>query len=188
MKNRAAWQIVFEFLSIVFAVLLALGLNSFKQNIDLENEAQFLTRKIVLECQRNRNELDTVLIHNNEFKAELDSLLALENIEGNFSLSIASELLTKSAWDFTKASRSFSYLDEEFLNDAAVLYEMQDYYMLISNQMFQNLGEMLISDPEPRKTVSISNYYMLNMNATAEDLFNTYEEFLKKYQTAGSTD
>lgn len=183
MKKRAVWQIIFEFLSIVFAVLLALGLNAFKQNADLQNEAEFLTQKIILECNRNQMELDTVFTQNKEFKVYLDSLQSLDKIQGNFQISIASELLTKSAWDFTKASRSFSYLDENFLNDAAELYEKQDYYMLISNQMFQNMGELLISNPAPEETVKISNYYLLNLNTTADDLFKTYKNFLKKYQS-----
>lgn len=174
-------QIIFEFLSIVFAVLLALGLNTYKQNADLEGEAELLTEKIMLECTRNKLELDTVYQQNKEFKIILDSLRQLDKIEGNFNISIASELLTKSSWDFTKASRSFSYIDEGFLNDAAELYERQDYYMLISNQMFQNLGDLLISNPEPERTVSVSNYYLLNLNASAEELTRTYTEFLNRY-------
>ncbi len=188
MKNKAVWQILFEFLSIVFAVLLALGLNSAKQNLDFKNEAQFLTQKIIEECKRNKLELDSVYHQNNEYKIYLDSLQSLDKIEGNFTISIASELLTKSAWDFTKVSRSFSYLDENFLNDVAELYEKQDYYMLISNQMFQNMGEMLISDPKPEKTVNISAYYLLNLNVTAEDLQQTYTQFLNKYQSTESID
>ena len=182
MKKKALTQIAFEFLSIVFAVLLALGLNSYKQNKDLEEEADFLREKILIECSKNKLKLDTVFSDNQVYKQELDSMLALDEIGGSFNISISSELLTKSAWDFTQASRSFSFLNEEFLNDAALLYERQNYYMHISNQMFQNLGEMLISDPEPRKTVSICNYYLLNLNSSAEELMKNYEDFLKKYQ------
>ena len=39
MKKKAIAQIGFEFLSVVFAVLLALGLNSYKQELDFENES-----------------------------------------------------------------------------------------------------------------------------------------------------
>ncbi|NQZ77246.1 MAG: hypothetical protein HRT61_14265 [Ekhidna sp.] len=182
MKKKAISQLLFEFVSILFAVLLALGLNSYKQNSDLETEATFLREKIFLECEKNRASLDTVYRANLVFKSSLDSMLALDEIEGNFNVSISSELLTKSAWDFTKSSRSFSYIDEDFLNDASELYERQNYYMHISNQMFQNLGDMLISNPEPRRTVGISNYYLLNLNASAAELMNAYDAFIDKYQ------
>ena len=148
----------------------------------MNSEASYLRDKILIELNRNKLQLDTVYAENIAFKSTIDSLLALDKIEGNFSISIASELLTQSAWDFTKSSRSFSYLDEDFLNDAAELYERQAYYMHISNQMFQNLGDMLISDPKPRKTVSISNYYLLNLNASAVELMSTYNSFLQKHK------
>ncbi|MEM8895757.1 MAG: hypothetical protein AAGC88_14335, partial [Bacteroidota bacterium] len=58
------WQIAIEFLSVVFAVLLALGLNSYKSNSDLEDEADLLSRKIIKELKKNQLELDTVLVRN----------------------------------------------------------------------------------------------------------------------------
>ncbi len=181
MNKKTIAQIAFEFLSIVFAVLLALGLNTFKQTLDLKNEAQLLRSKIIAECKLNQLELDTVFTLNKEFKQQLDSLSNLEDISG-FNISIASELLTKSAWNFTQASTSFSYIEEGFLNDAAALYELQDYYMLISNQMFQNLGQMILTEPEPEQSISISNYYLTNLNATASSLQNRYTQFIKNYE------
>ncbi len=181
-KILSPWQIIIEFISVVFAVLLALGLNSYKQSSDLEDEAELLKTKILRECQQNMLELDTVLRDNLEFKAYIDSLRDAEDTPETFNISIASELLTRSAWEFTTSSRSFSYLDEDFLEEAALVYERQDYYMLISNQMFQNMGEMIMSDPEPRATLSISNYYLLNLNASAENLLDNYRDFLEQYQ------
>ncbi len=182
MKKKAIAQIAFEFLSIVFAVLLALGLNTYKQSLDQQNEAQLLKKKIILECKHNKLELDTVFNLNTEFKDYLDSLSNQDNIAGEFSISIASELLTKNAWNFTQASKSFSYLDEEFLSEAAALYEMQEYYMLISNQMFQNIGQMILAEPEPMQSINLSNYYLSNLNATAHSLMHSYTQFLKKYE------
>ena len=182
MKKKAFAQIAFEFLSIVFAVLLALGLNTFKQSLDLQNEAALLKNKIILECKHNQLELDTVINLNSDFKKYLDSLNQLDEVVEDFNISIASELLTKSAWNFTLASKSFSHLDEDFLNDAATVYEMQEYYMLISNQMFQNFGQMILSDPEVEQSISISDYYLSNLNATASSLKNAYTQFLTKYE------
>ncbi|MEO9871210.1 hypothetical protein [Ekhidna sp.] len=182
MKKKALTQIAFEFLSVVFAVLLALGLNSFKQNMDLESEGEFLQEKIIKETKRNLLELDSVLITNKAFFIQLDSLRKTDKlISDQLNISIASELLTRSAWDFTKASRSFSYIDEEFLSEAAFLYESQDYYMTISNQMFEKLGDMLLTDPDMEKVIKLTHYYISNLNVTAENLIKTYQEFLDRY-------
>ena len=59
MNKKALTQIAFEFLSVVFAVLLALGLNSYKQNLDLKNEAKFLSQNILNECRSNLSKLDS---------------------------------------------------------------------------------------------------------------------------------
>ena len=120
-KQISIPQLIVEFASIVFAVSLALGMNAYKDAQDLKSEALVLKQKIILECKRNLTELDTVYSDNLKFKKSLDSLAALEKIEGNFNVGISSELLTKTAWDFTKASKSFSYLDEKFLNEAAII-------------------------------------------------------------------
>jgi len=181
MNKKAIGQVVLEFISVVFAVLLALGLNSYKADQDLKNEADLLKEKILIECKKNSLELDTAFKKNIKQKQYLDSLANLDEFTSDFDVSFSSELLTKSAWDFTKSSRSFSYLDEEFLNEAAAIYERQDYYMEISKQMFQNLGDLLLTDPEPTKTISISIYYIMNLNASAENLTNNYTRFLDTF-------
>lgn len=183
MNKKAVSQVVFEFISIVFAVLLALGMNSYKQNKDLENEGDLLRYRIISECQRNQVELDSVLIENERNFSYIDSLASLDEITTtSFDISIANELLTKSAWTFTQASRSFSYMDEDFLSDASILYEQQDYYMKISNQMFEKLGDMLMTDPDLEKVVKLTHYYLLNLNNTANELKSTYEEFLENHE------
>ncbi|GAB4240021.1 MAG: hypothetical protein Tsb0034_16320 [Ekhidna sp.] len=187
MKKKAIWQIAFEFLSIVFAVLLALGLNSYKQNKDLESEGKLLRERIITECRRNTSELDSVILLNQEVFSFIDSLSQLDDLNiGGFDVNIANRLLTKSAWIFTQASRSFSFMDENFLNDAALLYEQQDYYMTISNQMFEKLGDMLLSDPDAEKMVTLIHYYLSNLNNTSAELRRTYADFLKEYDTSGS--
>lgn len=182
--KKQLWQIIFEFISIVFAVMLALGLNSYKQNLDLKSESALLTEKILIECERNFQEIDSVIIINEGYLTYLDSLRQIDDIEkvSSFQISFASELMTSSAWKFTQASNAYTFIDPEFLNEATILYEQQDYYMLISNQMFQNLGEMLINDLKSEVMVNTSYYYMSNMLATTRDLKQTYQEFLARFK------
>lgn len=188
MKKQSIWQVVFEFLSIVFAVMLALGLNSYKQNQDLKEESEVLSNKILRECQKNFVNLDSVLIENKEFMVYLDSMRKLKDVEA-FGLNFSNELLSGSAWRFTQASRSFQLMDQEFLDDATELYELQNYYMEISNQMFQNLGEMQlrVDDLTPETMISTSHYYLTNILGVAEDLNENYKNFLKKHKDLGNS-
>ncbi|MEP1093824.1 MAG: hypothetical protein ABJG78_01875 [Cyclobacteriaceae bacterium] len=188
MKKQSLWQVVFEFLSIVFAVLLALGLNSYKQNQDLQSESEVLSKKILSECKKNSTSLDTVLNQNREFMTYLDSMRSLKDVD-SFGLNFSNDLLSSSAWKFTQASRSFQLMDQEFLDDATELYELQSYYMEISNQMFQNLGEMLLRMEEltPKTMIKTSYYYLTNILSVAEDLNEKYKNFLNKHRELIST-
>ena len=184
MKKQSLWQVVFEFLSIVFAVLLALGLNSYKQNKDLQAESQILSNKILSECQKNLASLDTVLSQNKEFMVYLDSLRELKDEVKGFGLDFSNELLSGSAWKFTQASRAFQLMDQEFLDDATELYEVQAFYMDISNDMFRNLGEIILraDNLKTRTMVNTLHYYLQNIVNVADDLKGNYEEFLEKYK------
>ncbi len=183
MNKKTISQIAFEFLSIVFAVMLALGLNSYKQNLDLENEAKLLTKNIVNECKKNLRKLDSTLLVNQAFKPYIDSLLAAEEVRG-FHFSYSNELLSSIAWNFTKASKSFPHMDPSFLNDAAEVYEHQEYYMKNSNQMFEHLGTIIIQidNIKPRTLAQTGDYYLSNLIGAATELKLFYEEFLKKYE------
>lgn len=182
MKKKAIAQIAFEFLSIVFAVLLALGLNSYKQNSDLQSESQLLEKNILEECHTNLLKLDSTIQENENFQLYLDSLLASDEIE-SFEFNFQNKLLSSIAWNFTKSSKSFQFMDSDFLTNAAEVYENQDYYMDISNQMFEHLGDMIlqIDNIEPRTLTLTGNYYLSNLINAAIELRSNYQRFLKKH-------
>lgn len=182
MKKKALAQIGFEFISIVFAVLLALGLNSYKQNLDLKEESEIIKGKILSECAKNSMKLDSVLIQNQSFMDYLDSLRNLKRIEG-FGFNFSSELLASSSWKIAQTSSAIHLIDQNFLDDATEMYEVQQYYMNISNQMFQNLGDMLMKVDlvEPKIMVLTSHYYLSNILVASKQLQENYKDFLSKY-------
>lgn len=185
MKKKAITQIAFEFLSVVFAVLLALGLNSYKQNLDLKNEATFLSNNILNECKANLTKLDSSIQINEDFHHYIDSLIKAEEVKG-FSFSYNNEMLSSISWNFTKSSKSFSFIDPVFLNDAAEVYELQEFYMKNSNQMFEHLGSMIlqIDNIKPRTLAMTGNYYLSNLIGAAKELKSFYEEFLEKHDVS----
>lgn len=181
-KRISVRQIATEFFSVVFAVLLALALNSYKQERDLKKETTILSEKIIIECQKNLEKLDSVIIENTAFKFYLDSITET-NVDGGFRLAFSSELLTQSAWEYTQASKSYTYVPKEFLDDAIELYEIQSFYMEISNNMIDNMGQMLLlSDQVETKTMLIaSRYYLTNILNASSQLKESYIEFLMNH-------
>ncbi len=183
-KQISFWPLLIEFISVVFAVLLALGLNSYKQTMDLREESEILSQKILTECARNLDALDSVNIQNNGYLTYLDSMLSLKGEIEGFSINFGGELLTSSAWKYTQNSRAFNYMDSELLNDATVVYELQDYYMKVSGDMFQNIGEMVLNSEnvESVTLLKTSHYFTTNAHDVGQQLENAYKELLADHQ------
>lgn len=183
-KQISFWPLFTEFLSVVFAVLLALGLNSYKQNNDLKEEGALLSQKILAECQRNLNELDSVNAQNQAYLEYLDSLITQGDEVSGFSIDFNGELLTSSAWKYTQGSRAFNYIDSDLLNDATVVYELQDYYMKVSGDMFQNIGDMVLNSDNVKSLTLIktSHYFTRNAHEAGRQLENAYIELLADHR------
>ncbi len=182
--NISVPQLLIEFLSVVFAVLLALGLNSYKQSRDVRQSANTLRSAIISECKKNLSKIDSVLIKNRDYEAFLDSLVRLdEDKVSGLYFSYSFQLLTNGAWVITQNSSAANTIDQEFLLDAADIYHSQEFFHDFSTQFFQNVG-MILSNDDQRKESNLvhSLYYNVNvMNSTASELKKDYVSFLAKY-------
>ncbi len=184
-KTRISfWPLFIEFISVVFAVLLALGLNSYKQTQDLKEESTTLTSKILAECSRNMSALDSVNLQNREYLYYLDSLLSTDEEIHSFRIDISGELLHSSTWKYTQNSPAFNYISGDLLNDATEVYELQEYYMRISGQMIQNIGEFQLrsNTVETRTLLKTCQYYVRNIVNAGDQLEESYEELLADHQ------
>lgn len=173
MKKKALTQIAFEFLSIVFAVLLALGLNSYKQNIDLEKEANTLKKSILLECKNNYARIDSTRSMNKDFNNYIDSLVRLDPEDiNNVSFNYGFELLSNSAWNIAQNNSAINSLDQQFLLDAAAVYHTQEFYTEFTSSFYQNMARHIQQmDEIPPFNTALSFYYSLNvMNSASDDL------------------
>ncbi|MEO1254747.1 MAG: hypothetical protein AAFY41_07675, partial [Bacteroidota bacterium] len=177
-------QIAFEFLSILFAVLLALGLNSLKESIDSDNEANTLKVSILKECAENQLKVDSLLINNQDYFNYLDSLIRLdpddiESIPFQYNL----ELLTNAAWVIAQNNSSINNLDQDFLVSVAEIYQSQEFFTEFSRSFFENFGSYLSQqDDVTPHTMAISLYFNLNvMNGTARSLQEEYRNLLTKH-------
>ena len=76
-------------------------------------------------------------------------------------------------------------MNPDFLNDAAEIYENQDYYMNISNQMFEHLGDMIlqVDNIEARTLTLTGNYYLSNLISASKELRSNYQNFLKEHSS-----
>lgn len=182
--NISVPQLLIEFISVVFAVLLALGLNSHKQSRDTRQAATAMKSAIINECKKNLGKIDSVLIKNRDYEAFLDSLVRVDEdkISGLY-FSYSFQLLTNGAWVITQNSSAANSLDQGFLLDAADIYHSQEFFHDFSTQFFQNVGMILANDDQRRESNLVhSLYYNVNvMNSTASELKKDYLSFLAKH-------
>ncbi|WP_421878218.1 hypothetical protein [Marinoscillum sp.] len=179
-------QLSIEFLSVVFAVLLALGLNSYKQSLDTRSEAKLIKESILLECRTNYAKIDSTLSANQAFYDYIDSLVQLGPGEvNNVSFNYSFELLNASAWSIALNNNAVNYLDQESLLFAAEIYHTQEFYTDFTSSFYQNLTEHITRmDEVPPYNTALSFYYSLNvMNPSANELQSKYLDFLEKYDT-----
>ena len=184
MKNIPFGQLAMEFVSVVFAVILALGLNSYKQALDAESEAIVLKNSIIKECQENLIKVDSMLIKNQDYANYLDSLVSLDpdDVQGvKFIYEI--ELLTDAAWVIAQNNAAINKLDQDFLISSAEIYQTQVFFTEFSRSFFQNLGIMATQQDEtPPYSTALSLYFNISViNNGANDLKQSYQELITKY-------
>lgn len=189
MNKKAISQLAFEFISIVFAVLLALGLNSYKQNQDLQSEATTLKESILLECKNNFSRIDSTMRMNKDFNDYIDSLVQLNPDDVNsVSFSYGFELLSNSAWTIAQNNKAINSLDQQFLLDAADIYHTQEFYTEFTSSFYQNLGHHIIQmDDIPAFNTALSFHYSLTvMNSSANDLQSKIQLLLDAHDNGGT--
>lgn len=184
MNKKALSQIAFEFLSILFAVLLALGLNSYKENIDANIEADIIKQSILKECKENQLKVDSMLLKNEAYYSYLDSLVSLEpdDVDG-VSFAYELEFLTDAAWVIAQNNSSINNLDQEFLVSVAEIYQSQAFFTEFSRSFFENIGTYVSRQDEvPPYNTALSLYFNIDvMNSTAKSLQENYKSLFTEY-------
>lgn len=185
-KNISPAQVAIEFVSVVFAVLLALGLNSWKENKANEEAALLLKSNILDELKKNQSLIDLTLENNKEYFSYLDSIITVPRAEvQGIYFEFNYENLTNGAWVIAQNSPAIHNLDSEFLKEVADIYQAQIFYDEFARQFFQNVSQ-LVSQIEiiPDGNLAISVYYSINvMRSSATDLQADYKEILEKHDT-----
>ena len=185
MNKKTIWQVVFEFTSILFAVLLALGLNAYKGNVDAKNEAEVLKRSILKECKENRIKIDSMLIKNKSYYNYLDSLVSLDPDDvSSVPFAYDLEFLTNAAWTIAQNNTAINQLDQEFLIALADIYQSQEFFTDFSLSFFKSIGEYATQqDNIPPYNTALSLYYSISvMNSNMESLREDYDMIFEEYK------
>lgn len=137
-------KIIFEFFSILVAVVLAMGLTEWRQEVLNHRQAEKSFDNVLEEVARNYRTLkpDSAIMAN--FIKEIDKWFESDE-PANDSLSIGDyelNLLNKSAWEVAKLNSSMTFIQNERLQRMSLIYELHDFYVEAGSQVFDALIEL----------------------------------------------
>ena len=156
--KKGGRNLVFEFLSIVIAVVLAMTLTEWRQTVLNYRQAESSFENIIEEIRDNHKELlgDSASVAQNV--KDLAAWLELESDRKDtvsFSVNFQKSLMNGSAWDVAKLNESLTYLENDKVLRVSSVYESQEFYEKASGDVFDSMIEMVkiedTNSPEYRR-------------------------------------
>ncbi|SDD34304.1 MULTISPECIES: hypothetical protein [Kordiimonas] len=180
-----------EITGIVFAVLLALWLESWRDDMELQQRADVALSRIQLEVETNRREVRASIAENNANIAAITA--ALKNNTGADEnrpplidrigphLAISSSSLSDSAWTSAKMTEVLGRMPADHVARLAGVYDTQSYYRDYARFFMREYTNLTIdiqydevSDKAARKFVQ----HLALLNSIGDQLLAAYDGYL----------
>jgi hypothetical protein len=134
-------RLIFEFISISFAVFLGLMLNQWKDDRNHKRLAKHSEINILAEITENKNIVQKMLEDHKLVLFKIDSVLALlDKIDehGEIDLYLNFQLISSTSWETAKLTQAIVYMNIELVNEIAGVYDFQNYYESIVKDYVTN--------------------------------------------------
>jgi len=140
-------RLIFEFISVSFAVLFALFVNQWREDHNNKNIAEKAVFNIKEELKENKEIMVLAIPDHKNMLSEIDQLIKIsenQNTVNDTLKAIDITLISSSAWEIAKITNAVFYIDFENVNNLAKVYDLQSYYesivkqYVLKNAMSQN--------------------------------------------------
>ena len=170
---------VFEFASIVVAVVLAMGLTEWRQDVLNRQQAERSYQSILEEVRINHDYLkpDSALMAG--LVRRIDDWLASDDASRDTISSFEYELnlLNQSAWEVAKLNGSMTYIDNQRLQELSVVHEFQEFYVISGREVFDELTSLMKMDKESKAYEGGMRAFRLKVGLTYNALLGYLESF-----------
>ncbi|MEP3388313.1 MAG: hypothetical protein ABJO02_09015 [Reichenbachiella sp.] len=186
MENKKGWigKLLTEFISVVFAVLLALGLNHWREANNDEKLAEKALVNIFLEIQSNQKEVEAEIPSYDEQIAKVKVFKdAFDKGEGMpYSLGFNMPVLSRSAWNVANSTGAIKDFDLNMLMELSDIYTFQEMYHNNGVNYMLAMHSVDAKKDENAKAIVDSNYGQLKtFKHWSIQLSAIYQEFIKTY-------
>ena len=183
MKNKRLniQRLIFEFISVSFAVLIALLVNQWREDHNNGKLAEKAIFNIKQELHENKDAMDILIPSHKSILSQIDSIIGRK--EKNIStvdsiISIDVTLISSSAWEMAEITNAIFYLDFDDANKMAKVYNLQSYYESIIKQFILKNSYSYQSDQD-LEFLRNNKQFLETIIPLEEDLQNYFNLLLK---------
>lgn len=174
-------EILIEAASVVAALLLALAINNWSEQRQVDQRAMAARAAILAELHENREELKGV---QPELTKILDRLRSVARAEdggpGEMKVDLSIALLSSAAWNAATATRASQNLELGWITRMAKVYELQENYLRAQNLAVDQLSSIPPDSNLSGRQVALSMIPRLNaLSQIADGLMRSYDEALE---------
>lgn len=176
-------SILIEMFSVVFAVLLALGVNEWRNDKSNEELGLSAYNKITMEIKNNHKKISGIIENHKKILNDVDSVISrLRQNRTDITFGqVQFDTPSSTAWEAAKLTNAVNYLQYDKVEKISEVYSAQRIYSDVSDRVFQELV-FFVPDKDHIKMIDQfrkQKVYLLNLISIEKQLIETYDNFFK---------
>ncbi len=195
-KTTATWlpRVLFESTLIVLSILVALGLDEWRENREDEENVQLALSNFASELQQNQARIEDAAPFNRGLRNVLRNRYQTDDIRSvdefvNMIESYVPVVLQSAAWETALATGSLAKMEYSLVSALSLTYSLQNRYQLVSRSgMAELTSPQNLSEQKLNLAVYNSIRYLDNITNMEEELGVIYEEAFLVIQSARATE
>lgn len=194
-KSTSVWlpRVLFESALIVLSILVALGLDEWRENREDEETVQLALSNFVREIQQNQASVEDSAPFNQGLRSVLRNRYHTNDIGSvdefvNMVESYAPAVLQSTAWETALATGSLAKMEYDLVSALSLTYSLQNRYLMASRSgMAELTSPQNLSEEKLNLAVYNSIRYLNDITSMEEELGVIYNEATAVIQLAMTT-
>ncbi|HSG50379.1 MAG TPA: hypothetical protein VLA43_21305 [Longimicrobiales bacterium] len=140
-----------EAVSVVFAVLIALGVDEWRENRQYQELAERALGTIQAELAANREELASSMEANRTLRDRVSEAARDTVLPEDFNINYEYSLVSSSAWETAQVTQATQFMDLERVQRLARIYNLQGLFVTSQDHVMDfilGIGEVAEQNPE----------------------------------------
>ena len=190
--SKKIYEYVFEALLIIFSVILALVLNEYRNNLQVEKDLDIILSNVKTEIQSNNSTIEDLVVYHKKSIAEIDQMLASDSAidastsDYGFDLfkvmpqGVFPTSLNNSAWEVAKSSETISQIDIDQAQFLSQVYAQQELTLIPVSKIYDFATDRESFDSENAKeNLVILSIHLKELYGRENGLLRLYEDALE---------